>query len=467
MAHIDKIDNEVQEVLDAITRLRTELRLPKTPQELEALEREIVQTTDKLAGLLTAKQIQGAVDSEELRGEASELVKGHPKQLKSNGCEEVKIKLLRGGTATIKVPYYCRKRFGPRKFGTKKDKGLYPSLILLGICERFTPALASEATMLSVAMGSLEEACNILKEQGIKINIKTLRSLTCRYAQRARATLRSETFEFEDCVAGCRVVISTDGGRVRIRRKKRGPKTQKGRNRYYTGWKEPKLLNIYIADENGRKSQEFQPFIDGTMKGPDTIFMLINYYLSKLGITQAAALLFVADGAHWIWNRIEKLVKDLHIDVKKVYELLDFYHAVEHLGTVASLRKSWSAEEKRRWIKKHRSLLKKGRVTEVVDAVKAICRGRNSDEIRRERDYFVRNRERMNYPLMEQMKLPLGSGSMESSVRRVINLRMKGPGIFWLEESAEAMLLLRSFYKAGRWSMLKLLVFSEESRTVV
>jgi hypothetical protein len=43
---------------------------------------------------------------------------------------------------------------------------------------------------------------------------------------------------------------------------------------------------------------------------------------------------------------------------------------------------------------------------------------------------------------------------MESAIRRVVNLRLKGASIYWLEESAEAMLLLRSFYKSGRWDML-------------
>ena len=51
--------------------------------------------------------------------------------------------------------------------------------------------------------------------------------------------------------------------------------------------------------------------------------------------------------------------------------------------------------------------------------------------------------------------LPLGSGAIESSIRRVVNLRMKGNLIFWKEESANDMLFLRSYYKAGRWGDLE------------
>jgi hypothetical protein len=54
----------------------------------------------------------------------------------------------------------------------------------------------------------------------------------------------------------------------------------------------------------------------------------------------------------------------------------------------------------------------------------------------------------------------LGSGAMESAIRRGVNLRLKGAGIFWHKASAEAMLLLRAYYKAGRWNLLKKMAFS-------
>ena len=46
---------------------------------------------------------------------------------------------------------------------------------------------------------------------------------------------------------------------------------------------------------------------------------------------------------------------------------------------------------------------------------------------------------------------PLGSGAVESAIRRVINLRLKGNGIYWKEENAEAMLVLRAAALTGRW----------------
>ena len=87
--------------------------------------------------------------------------------------------------------------------------------------------------------------------------------------------------------------------------------------------------------------------------------------------------------------------------------------------------------------------------------VRDICRERHSKAIRTEREYFVKNAARMAYADMKALHLPIGSGAVESAVRRVINLRLKDPCIFWGRDSAEALLMLRAYYKAGRWNLLK------------
>ena len=89
-----------------------------------------------------------------------------------------------------------------------------------------------------------------------------------------------------------------------------------------------------------------------------------------------------------------------------------------------------------------------------------MCAGRGprpGKALKRERDYFRRNggKGRMDYARMAALKLPIGSGAIESAIRRVVNLRLKGPSIYWHKASAEAVLLLRSYYKAGRWNHLE------------
>jgi hypothetical protein len=108
-------------------------------------------------------------------------------------------------------------------------------------------------------------------------------------------------------------------------------------------------------------------------------------------------------------------------------------------------------------------LLLRGEVDQVIAAVRTLCRGRNSKAIRTHREYFIKNQSRMAYAKLIALKLPIGSGAIESTVRRVVNLRLKGPSIFWCRASAEAILLLRSYYKAGRWNLLKQMATSHRA----
>ena len=96
-----------------------------------------------------------------------------------------------------------------------------------------------------------------------------------------------------------------------MRRKKRGPKTKKGRNRFHTDWKEPKLLILYVVGDDGRPSQTWAPIIDGTLRGPEAVFALLLSYARQIGLNAADKVLFIADGAPWIWQRLQRLIAAL------------------------------------------------------------------------------------------------------------------------------------------------------------
>jgi hypothetical protein len=349
----------------------------------------------------------------------------------------------------------------------KKRSGIYPGLFLSGIHDRLTPKLASEISSTSVIVGSYAEARQVLKDRGIFVDIKRVCNTCRRYAQRAKLSVRSEGYSFSETLSGRRVVVSVDGGRVRIREKKRGPKTKNGRSRYHGAWREPKLLIIHTVNAQGKTDKTFAPFIDASMKGPDAVFSLLRFYLEKINVSEADKVLFVADGARWIWNRVKKLFASLGLSPDQCYELLDFYHAAEHLNKVVKLQKKLKPAQRKRWFAKHRTMLKNGGSKEVVEAIKELCRRSRNKKLRTERDYFVRNMNRMLYSDVAEEGLPIGSGSVESAIRRVVNLRLKGASLFWLKETAEAMLYLRAHYKAGRWNMLRGHVFSLKAASVV
>jgi hypothetical protein len=249
------------------------------------------------------------------------------------------------------------------------------------------------------------------------------------------------------------VVISTDGGRLRVRKNKRGKKTKKGRSRYSTDWREPKLLVIYVVNEKGRIDQEFAPVLDGTPAGPDEVFRLLECYLRELKVEEAKEVLFIADGAKWIWERVTKLWQRLGIvGVVRCRELVDFYHVVEHVYALAALNRSWGEPKRKQWATRQRHRLRRAESEQFLEDVERLCRGKRGKAWTRERDYLLRNARagRLNYSKARWAKTPIGSGSMESAVRRVVNLRLKGPGIFWREEHAEQMLLLRAYCKSKR-----------------
>ena len=155
-------------------------------------------------------------------------------------------------------------------------------MFLLGIHDRLTPKLASEISSISVIVGSYAEARQVMKGNGILLDIKKICNTCKRYAQRAKLSARTEGYKFSETLSGGRVVISVDGGRVRIREKKRGPKTKKGRSGYRGEWREPKLLIIQKVNAQGKVDKTFAPFIDATMKGPDATFSLLRFYLKKI-----------------------------------------------------------------------------------------------------------------------------------------------------------------------------------------
>jgi hypothetical protein len=449
--HCAKIEQQLQEAITVVTSLATSQRVVATAAELEALEFEVSKATDRVAGLLVGLVVQQSIIRPEAQQEAARVAKATSRMMKHQGWREVSVRGVRGEAVRILTAYWSGKRVGRAKRGT----GIYAGLARLGIDHSTTPLLASDVARMAAVCGSFEEAALVLEQRALPFDTKTVRAIAYRFARRAQLVRTSRAVAASTSLAGRRAVVGADGGRIRIRRDKRGPKTTKGRTRYSTHWREPKLLVIYVVDERGEMDREVASVIDGTLRGPDALFALIAHYLSALGITEADTVVFVADGAPWIWRRVPCLVERLRIETSRVVMVVDFYHAVEHLWRLASLRKKWSSGERTRWVKRQRARLLAGRTEEVIGAIDELCRGRSSKAMAKERDYFVRNQEAMAYGATREQKLPIGSGAVESAIRRVVNLRIKGPGIFWHRDHAESMLMLRAFHKAGRWDALK------------
>ena len=193
--------SHIQKVLNELRQMQQTPQLVTSPAELEALEREIRQRTDRLGSLLVGHHMQQALDSAALQTEHERLVRQWPKSLKSDGKVKVRVRTAQGHTVPVWVTYYRRK--AQRRSG-KRNAGVYAGLVLLGIDDRCPPVLTAEVSLLAAMLGSLDEAQAVLADRGVALDPKTVRLIAYRYAARARLEQQIDTAAFKDTVAGRR-----------------------------------------------------------------------------------------------------------------------------------------------------------------------------------------------------------------------------------------------------------------------
>lgn len=352
------------------------------------------------------------------------------------------------------VPVKQEKRGRKRKVGRrgKGGSGHYPLLSRLGVVANASPALC-EDVVVEVLRESYEEAHEALVRAGVNISIKRMRTINIALGRRAVKLRNAKVAdnEVEDSCAGKTIAVSVDGGRTLIRTNSKGRPLSSGYHRFDAEWREPKLFTIYEVDDKGRKQKKGVVRCDGTFGGPDTLVELLAAELRRLDAANAARVVFLGDGARWIWNRIDDIAGKAHIVQDKVLRCLDYYHAVEHLAKIAEAKSFPSPKERKKWLKNMKKLLKTSTPQQFLDELKkAKCRGNHI--IKCEYEYFSKNRNAIGYAQLSKNNLPIGSGAIESAVRRVVNLRIKGAGIFWHIENAEAILHMRSQLKSGNWN---------------
>jgi hypothetical protein len=167
---------------------------------------------------------------------------------------------------------------------------------------------------------------------------------------------------------------------------------------------------------------------------------------SRRGWARALLKVVLGDGAEWIWNIVE-----LHFP--GAIQIVDLYHARQHLWEIA--RKLYPNEEgkQKAWIKIHQKLLDRGKIEKLVSALCSIHSDNTeiAEKVRTEADYFERNRERMRYPKFRRQHLFVGSGVIEAGCKTVIASRLKRSGMFWTLRGANAIVALRCCHLNGQF----------------
>jgi hypothetical protein len=146
----------------------------------------------------------------------------------------------------------------------------------------------------------------------------------------------------------------------------------------------------------------------------------------------------MGDGAEWIWNLAE-----LHFP--EALQIVDLYHARQHLWNVARLLYPGDEAGQKQWILRHQPKLDAGQIEKLVRYLRSLhpASPELAETFRKEAEYFKRNAARMRYPEFRRQHLFVGSGVIEAGCKTVIGSRFKQSGMFWTVRGANAILALR------------------------
>jgi hypothetical protein len=367
---------------------------------------------------------------------------------------------LWGGLIFWITTLYCGPRERTGQGRGKQGGGLYVELAAFGFGKGCSPAVQSNVARQVALCPSLQLARQELERQGLKLDVKVVRRIGEQTGLRLLTVRKRDLLAWQEGkvpagseLSGKRVAVQIDGGRTRLRTNG-PPSRKKGKRRSFTtDWREPKLLTIFELDDRGRMRPRTRAWIDGTFAGPDHLAELVAFHLHRLGAATAESVIFAADGAPWIWDRLPGIVARVGIPHDRVHEVLDFCHAAHHISLALTAFGVSETEHRPLYLEMRRQL-RQGQWRRVVADLADMADDELAEsEMQREVNYLRRHGEagRLSYPTFRRHRLPLGSGAIESSIRRVINLRLKGNGIFWLEENAEAVLALRAAVLCERW----------------
>lgn len=441
-------------------------QLQAAPDGFTDVEQQIDQHYRRGGGQLIASILATVTQAPQMEQCIGQVRRNAAIPLRAAQPRTLQVRLLCGLVLWLTTAY-CAPRRTPTTGGSEQLTGLYPELAAFGFGKGCSPALQYKVARIVALSPSIEVARQELRREGIVLDKKTVRRMAEQLGQQLLELRRRELFACREGwlpagndFAGRRVAVQIDGGRVRLRenkpQKKHGKKKKGSRGKFDTPWREPKALIIFEFNEQGKMvKKDRQPLIDGTLLGPDHLAELVAFHLHRLGAAQAEMVVFISDGARWIWDRLEWIEKRAGLDRTKTLHVLDFCHAAHHIGLALSHLGYTATVRRKRYIELRR-LMYGSRYDEVVSKLTERAKqqqlGENS-EVWKEIRYLERHGSEghLRYATFRRRGVPCGSGAIESTIRRVINLRLKSNAIYWLGENAEGMFAIRALLLCDRW----------------
>lgn len=247
-----------------------------------------------------------------------------------------------------------------------------------------------------------------------------------------------------------RLYVETDGVYARLRR---GSVTMEKEEQERSGdvYRDIKVGAVFVG-QPGHERSELAPGVFVDIPGPiryvarrataDTFAPLLYALAQREGITRAEQVVVLGDGARWIWRLAEE-------QFPGAVQIVDEYHAREHVWEVARAAFAAEASRKESWATHVIDLLAQGQIEEVIAAIERLpamapLPGRSRSIPETEADYFRTNIERMRYSLFRAQGMHVGSGIAEAACKVVVSTRAKRSGMRWTPDGLDAILALRT-----------------------
>lgn len=342
-----------------------------------------------------------------------------------------------------------------------------PLRMVLGLRpkQRMTPALEDRVAYTALQTGSYEKASQVAAQWGTAVPPSTVHRTARRAGRRAekqtaarvQAVMEDDTPERPGTKrksAPFSLILMMDGWMVRERGEQWGlkpPEAEASR----VEWHEIKGAVLFRVEDQTRKSSGRGMLVRKyavTWRGDAAEFGRRVYAEAmRRGLEEAGRLFVVADGGVWIWN-----LADEHFH--QAQGVLDFYHAVEHLGAVAQAIHDDPAAA-RAWVEPLAHQLKHGGEAGVLNGLEDLLKlipelnEEDAQTLSREVKYFETHREHLHYERVGRQGCPIGSGAMESFCGQMQG-RFKRPGQFWTVEGESDLLALDLALRNDDWDAL-------------
>lgn len=164
----------------------------------------------------------------------------------------------------------------------------------------------------------------------------------------------------------------------------------------------------------------------------------------RRGYQSEETVVCLADGAASNWEQFAEYFTPR-------VEVLDWYHATEHLWAAGNGLYGEKSAEAKAWVEAHEADLWAGNVAAVIQALQEAAHGTHGEAAQAEIHYFSHNQERMHYDQYRAKEYPVGSGVVESACKQLVTSRLCGAGMWWGQPGAQAILNLRAALLSHDW----------------